>query len=552
LTAPSAILLLAACIDPVEPFVVLSAGTDSDTAGPCGVAPQPPASPASAVSFEHTLLDEGQPQCLALEDLDRDGVLDLAWVSADAQEVVLAYGDGAGGFSEQSVSLSLGDAGAVYRCAVLDMHGDGDLDLVIGVGGALGALVSQGGRDFAWQATQFVFPAPQDQAWNVPAWIAPIDLDGEAPLDVMIGVQGLRDPGCTDDLVFESSETDRTATISDYEPGDILCALGDGDGGFNPAGDGHCPDPLVVDETPLPWTASLADLDGDGHTDVFLGNNFAANRLLVGTDDGLAPGPDSSGLDVYDHAMGSVLADFDGDGMRDLYVTDMGPDGLYTASDCHSFYGDGAASGLAELTRGTVTWGVVAEDFDRNGAVDLFVTASLEATPDAFTTVACDPSQAETPSAPSMLLLNDGTGGFSRVDFDPFPDPERMGFEPQAVVHGDLDDDGDVDLVVGTEAGVGVWWNTTETDGHYLGVAVLDDHGLPALGARIVLSQEGVDGDRVDEIRSGQGLSGPHAAVADFGLGVAAGDATLQIRWPDGTEELRGPFEVDQQVRVSP
>ena len=132
-----------------------------------------------------------------------------------------------------------------------------------------------------------------------------------------------------------------------------------------------------ADSTSKSVGAAFADYDNDGHVDLFVTNNAAANALLRNDGDGtFTDATASAGLSTSSlgNSNGACWGDFDADGDVDLYVA-IGTSG--TANVLYENQGDGtfaevaAAAGVGETNKGQdCNW----VDIDGDGDVDLYVT----------------------------------------------------------------------------------------------------------------------------------------------------------------------------------
>src|SRR6266478_577653 len=129
---------------------------------------------------------------------------------------------------------------------------------------------------------------------------------------------------------------------------------------------------------------AFADYDGDGFTDIFVSNDGMQQYLFHNNGDGTfnecalesgaALTSDGKGLS----GMGTVFQDYDNDGRPDVIVTVLPRElyGLYHNDGAGAFTYQSLETGLGALTSGSAGWGVGLEDFDNDGAKDLFVAQS--------------------------------------------------------------------------------------------------------------------------------------------------------------------------------
>ncbi len=225
---------------------------------------------------------------------------------------------------------------------------------------------------------------------------------------------------------------------------DALMAYGGGSALFRNDGAGHLArDPTAtMDGGPLPsaQAVALADLDADGDLDAYLGRDRGdAGRIL--TNDGTGRFTSVALPDSAQAAMTGSFADFDGDGDLDLFVgatvTDQDAsaiaDGSVTRGDGDRLFiqqPDGAftdetATRLPEGTTHGWTFHGAPLDADEDGDLDLYLAHDMGPY-----------------ILPNLLLLNDGTGHFTRAEDCAC---ELVMFGMGAAV-GDADGDGRPDL----------------------------------------------------------------------------------------------------------
>ncbi|MCP3976149.1 MAG: CRTAC1 family protein, partial [bacterium] len=102
---------------------------------------------------------------------------------------------------------------------------------------------------------------------------------------------------------------------------------------------------------------------------------------------------------------------------------------------------------------------------------------------------------------------------------------------------GDLDDDGDLDVVINNfDAGPTVLRNDSRAAGSWLKVE-LRGHGLnrSAIGARVTVEAGGRTLSRY--LRSSDSFLSHHDPRLHFGLGAATAVDRLTVDWPDGSSE---------------
>jgi hypothetical protein len=279
--------------------------------------------------------------------------------------------------------------------------------------------------------------------------------------------------------------------------------------------------------------ALFADWDGDGKTDLFVTNDTQANHFFRGLgrgrfhEEGLEAGVALNGMGMAEGSMGVDAADVDGDGLLDLVHANFRHEGtrLYRNLGGGRFQDISTGSYVGVNTLRFVGWGVVLADFDDDGWPDLF-----QANGHVYPNVT-DSDYAQ----PPLFLRNRGDGTFEPATAPWGPDLEKAAAGGRSVAAGDLDGDGDLDLVVTTMDGpLRVLINEGTRVNHSVELRLIGKApGRDALGAWAEIEAGGRT--HRGQVRSGGSfLAAPDMAL-HFGLGGAGTLTRLTVHWADGT-----------------
>ena len=234
--------------------------------------------------------------------------------------------------------------------------------------------------------------------------------------------------------------------------------------------------------------------------------------------------------------MGVDAGDLDGDGDEDLLVTNLDHESSTLYANLGSgLYADRTIeAGLLQPSLGFTGFGARFLDYDNDGSLDLLVVnGSVRLLDNRI-------------KQHNQVFRNDGTGRFSDVTATAGPAFKIYDVSRGAAV-GDLDNDGDTDVVVFNNGGpTRVLLNEVGNRRHWLGLGVIDDrHRRDALQARIeVVRRGGVSSwRRVHTDGSYLSASDPRVLI---GLGADPSPRTIRVHWAGGRVEEFPDLAVDR------
>jgi len=476
---------------------------------------------------------------VALFDYDGDGRLDVYLVTAAeltrSRERVphrnVLYRN-LGGLKFEDVSKKAGLDAAAWGNGVCagDYDGDGALDLYVTNWGGNFLFRNQGDGTFKDVAAAAGVAA---SGWSTGCTFFDADADGDLDLYVARYVKTSWDEvvGAQRTLVWRNGPHIMVGPAG--LPGEEdLFFLNRGDGTFVEA---SAAAGLADPAKAYGFGVVATDYDGDGKVDLFVANdsnpNFLYHNLGGGRFEsvGLLAGVAVNGEGRAQAGMGVDSGDYDGDGRLDLVLTTFAHDTktLFRNLDGSQFEDASAASGLSARTFERMGWGVSFLDADLDGRQDLFLAnGHIFADVDAF------PDLKESFRQKNQLLLNTG-GSFRDASAGAGPglEVQRVG---RGLAVGDLDDDGDPDVVVSNVDDVPtVLENRQQTGHHWVAFRLRSAVGNRfAIGARVTIDAGGAR--QIREVRSG----GSYLSQSDlrplFGLGDYAGRVDAEVVMPGG------------------
>ncbi|REK07356.1 MAG: VCBS repeat-containing protein [Acidobacteria bacterium] len=390
-----------------------------------------------------------------------------------------------------------------------DFDNDGRVDLYVTNLGPNRLLRNVGGRfEDVTEAA-----GVGDDGWGVSA--AFVDLDRDGWLDLYVGNYGEWSASEPVRCYAKSSRLDYCGPLA-YQPEPDVFYRNRGDGSFESR--------YQTELRSAPGAALgvvASDLDGDGFQEILVANDGTANHLWkllrggTGLEEiGLFAGVAVNRSGRPEASMGIDLADYDGDGHEDVFLTHLdGETNTMLRGDGGGSFSDTTpTSGIGPDGYRWTGFGTGSLDADGDGDLDLLVVNGA---------VRLDPSTGkggvEGMGQPNRLYLARGDGTFEPTDaVDPVLSLREVS---RGLALGDLDGDGDLDVVYSNNDGPvrllrssvdpELWWGVD------LRIA-----GRPALGARLGFVHAVPGGERVVWRRAHS--DGSYASAGDPRVAVSA------------------------------
>ncbi len=294
-----------------------------------------------------------------------------------------------------------------------------------------------------------------------------------------------------------------------------------------------------------------ADLNGDNRIDLYVANDMCPNFVFLNRGNGTFEDVSESSGAGYDahgktHAgMGVDAEDINGDGRPDLFVTNYWnePNSLYMNLGDGMFEDRTPGSGMATDSTPWVGWGCTLSDFDNDGWPDCFVT-------NGHVDNNLELLGYNSPYAhPPLLHRNLEGHGFRLAtrDAGTYFDEAHVG---RGVAIGDLDNDGDIDIVVNHKDGVpALLRNDTKTSHHWVRLHLIGTIGnRDAIGARVEVELAGRTIAR--QRKGGSSLESAHDPRLLIGIGIESQAQKVSVHWPSGHVSVAEQLAADKSYRV--
>jgi hypothetical protein len=445
----------------------------------------------------------------------------------------------AGSFSSVAEPAGVRHSGFFQGCTVGDFDNDGFDDLYIAAFGDNSFLHNQGDGTFRDITSQ---TRTQVNRWSSSPAFADLNGDGNLDLFVVTYVEAADDPP---QLCPQPASRDGYVQCSPTifpAAADVLF-LNDGQGGF-------------VDATALAGVAGIDgkglgiavfDADRDGRPDVFIANDGTPNFLYMNQGnasdrlDGLevprfVDKAFELGTAVNSHGkaqagMGVAVADVDGDGLPDIFVTNFYAEAnsLYRNLGLPGFEDATNSSGLGPPSRQSLGFGAAFFDPDNDGWPDLLVTNGHVDDRSSYSDVPY--------RMPPLLFRSERNGRYSDVTrgAGPYFQGRWLG---RGLAVADLDADGDQDVVISQQlAPSAVLRNETPSTAASVSLQLVGRGNSNRSAFHATVQLAGLACPLSREVIGGGSFQSASDRAIHIGLGTQSLLPRLEVRWPDGATE---------------
>jgi hypothetical protein len=440
--------------------------------------------------------------------------------------------DGGGHFTDVTAEAGLSGSGYSIGAAAADFDNDGFVDLFIAGVNECHLYRNVGGTHFEDVSKQ---AGIHGGAWAVAGGWFDYDRDGLLDLFVVNYVQwsAERNPQCHDP--------------SGRYP--VYCHPREFQGSANTLyhnlGGGRFEDVSAASgigkSIGKGMSLAIADYDGDGYPDVYVTNDTMPNFLFHNLRNGrFEEASFSAGAALPDDgravsAMGVDFRDYDNDGLPDIVYTALAGETfpLFRNMGKGQFQDSTYASHLGRSTNRLSGWSIALADFNNDGWKDLF-TANSHVTDN------IELFSGDRYKLANTIFVNQGDGTFADGSAFAMPRAHR------GAAVADFDGDGKLDIVV-TVLGdkPELWRNASTGADHWLEVRLIGSRSnRDAIGATVRA------GNQWNQVTSSAGYASSSLTPVHFGLGSQTVVPELVVQWPSGIVQKIRDVKADQRLIV--
>ena len=507
---------------------------------------------------ESRYMPETMGSGVVLFDIDNDGDNDIFVANSNNFDEQSSYhatahlyrNDGDMNFSEITVQAGLEISRYAMGAVAADYDGDYNLDLLVTTWGGPMLFRNNGDGSFS-DVTEILDPINTDgnnnPSWSTGAVFFDADNDNDLDLyvinyvswspesDLFATIDGTRKSYATPDIY-----TGTSAQLFIQE-GDKFVDRTQESGLFNAEGKS-----LGV---------ALWDFNDDGKLDIAVANDTQPNFLYYNLGNGTFEDRGLNAGIAYDEngktraGMGIDIADYANNGSSGIAIGNFSrePVSVFQQEGDSFFRESSQQSGVAGPSYMSLTFGLLFADLDLDGWQDLFM-ANGHIEP------RIQEVEAEISYRQPLLFLGNTQDGKFTDWSNTAGDVFKSTLVGRGLATGDLDNDGDLDIVVTENNGpLKILQNDAEMGArHYLRIKL---NGKPpntgAIGALLELENQGVSQRRF--VRNGSSYLSQREMIQTFGLGESPDVESISVRWPSGNKveyslpKLNTTYVIDEE-----
>jgi enediyne biosynthesis protein E4 len=492
---------------------------------------------------------------VAVFDYNRDGNLDIFFTNGANIDTLqkdspkywnhLFRNNGDGTFTDVTEQAGLKGTGYDVGVAIGDYDNDGYEDIFVG-GVHRNTLYHNNGDGTFTDVTEKAGIAQPDKQYG-PLWsvgAAWVDVNNDGLLDLFVANylswDGSKEPDCKFQGKFEYCHP------KFYKPTPNQLFLNKGNGTFEDIS-------LRAGIRSHPGKAmgmAVADYDRDGLPDIFVTNDKLFNFLFhnrgnnrfeeVAFEAGVAL-PENGN---FISNMGTDFRDLNNDGFPDIAMAALQNETfpVFENNRQGGFTEITARSGITALSDAMSGYSVNIDDFDNDGWKDIFVSRGDVASPNMASQIHVD--------QPNTVFRNLGNGRYIALT-------EEAGFTQQppkrhrGAAVGDFNHDGKLDIVVSAlSAPAEIWMNDSPGHNHWLELLLRGTKSnRDGIGAQVKLTAGGKT--QFNHMATACGYASSSAGPVHFGLGDATAADEIEIRWPSGITQTIRDVPADQVLTVT-
>ena len=409
--------------------------------------------------------------------------------------------------------------------AVGDYDNDGYDDLFVTAMGQSHLFHNNGNGTFTDVTQKSGLMGPKEFSTSA-AWV---DYDRDGKLDLVVANYVQWSPQsdiyCTLDGVHKSY-----CTPESYKGASLRLWHNLGNGKFEDA----TAKAGLLDDTSKSLGLAVLDVNGDGWPDLVVANDTQPNKLYINTGKGtftesaVSAGIAFSEDGVARAGMGVDAADYDHSGRPSIIIGNFSNQmmALYHNEGGGLFVDEAPRSEVGRKSLLTLGFACFFLDYDLDGLLDIFV-ANGHIEPE-IERIQKRVKYAQSPH----LFHNQGGGRFMETTLAAGPDLglPRVG---RAAAFADIDNDGDLDILMTTNGGPAVLFRNDGTTNHSLRIKLEGTRSnRDGIGTLVTVKSAGQKQSLV--LRSGSGYLSASELVLTFGLGTRQQADEIEFYWPSG------------------